>query len=169
MNGAVAVVTVVACVGCRDISSFSTGSGHYEGAVINASFVLAGVAPTTTMCLTLDTDRLQESPGLLSTNDQRFRNAPLRSIPQVWHDPLSTLSFGDGRIRNLLYVATTEGAPDGGGQDVVVVISLMQAGDVEVRLIEGAPRLAADGGPAAAPGNLFAVFDLVRSKGPCSF
>jgi hypothetical protein len=156
--------------GCRDLSSFSTGPDRFEGAVVQGDFVRAGVAASTTLCLTLDTDHLQDGPGALSTSDGRFHAAALRPIPQIWHDPLSTLSFGEGRLKNLVYVATASTPfADGNGNDVLAVVSLMQSGDVEVRLLRGAPGLAADGGAPASGGNLFAVFDLVRQPGPCSY
>jgi hypothetical protein len=56
------------------------------------------------------------------------------------------------------------------GDDVFVVVSLMQSGDVEVRLLRGAPKLPEDGGTAPAdPANIFAVFDLSRKTGPCAY
>jgi hypothetical protein len=98
-----------------------------------------------------------------------FHAVPMRTIPQVWQDPLSTLSFGEGRIKNLIYVAAaTQPFPDGAGADVFVIVSLMQSGDVEVRLLRGAPS-PGDGGSAAQDDHLFAVFDLKRKPTPCSF
>jgi hypothetical protein len=133
--------------------------------------VRVGLDATTRACLTLDADHLQDAPGAISTSDGRFGAALLRPIPQVWHDPLSTLSFGEGRLKNLIYVVTASTPfDDGRGDQVVAVVSLMQAGDVELRLIRGAPDRVADGGTASSAGaSLFAVFDLVRSAGPCSY
>ncbi len=160
------LAVVAATSACRDLSGFSTTDGdRYENAVIDAGFVLAGLHPNTTLCLTIDTDHLQDAPGAISTDDGLFHKVPLRPIPQLWHDPLSTFSFGEGRLKNLLYVATAST-----GDDVFVVVSLMQSGDVEVRLLRGAPSLPADGGLATTSGgNLFAVFDLGRKSGPCSY
>jgi hypothetical protein len=94
-----------------------------------------------------------------------FGKTPMRPIPQLWHDPLSTLSFGEGRVKNLIYVATPSA-----GNDVFVVVSLMQSGDIEVRLLRGAPSLPVDGSAPLPPqSNLFAVFGLGRQEGPCSF
>jgi hypothetical protein len=101
----------------------------------------------------------------------------------VWHDPLSTLSFGDGREKNLIYMAApTAGSADAADSgDVLVVVSLMTSGGVEVRLLRGAPATSAagaaadagdvDGGaaPAAAQANVFGVFQLARQAGPCSY
>ena len=167
----VALVAIAAAVaGCRDLSSFTTSGDHFEGQVVQADFVRAGVDAATALCLTLDANHLQDVPGVLSTSDGRFAAVPLRPIPQIWHDPLSTLSFGDGRLKNLVYVATATTPFDDNGGDVFAVVSLMQSGDVEVRLIRGAPVPAAEGG--AAPGavvNVFAIFDLSRKPGACSF
>jgi len=150
-------------LGCRDVTRFSSSGDHYEGPVVSADFVLAGIDPETRLCLELDAARLQEVPGTISTSDGRFRGTALRPIPQVWHDPLSTLNFGEGRLQNLLYVATP--AAEGGAPgDVFAVVSLMQSGSVEVRLLRSAPEI--DAGSAS---NLFGVFPLTRVGGPCSF
>jgi hypothetical protein len=147
----------VSLAGCRDVSRFTTSGDHYEGTVVPADFVRVGIGADTKACLTIDANRLQEAGGTFSTDDGRFRAVPLRSIAPIWHDPLSTLSFGEGRLENLIYGVATSSPFDGGaGDDVLVVISLMQAGDVEVRLVH--PR-----------GDLFAVFDLQRAPGSCSY
>ena len=146
---------------CRDVSDFDTRGDHFEGAVASGSFVRSGLPAGTQMCLTLDTTRLQDGPGVITTSDGRFRATPLRPIPQVWHDPLSTLSFGDGRRQNLLY-ALAEVVDGGAGTDIVTVVSLMQSGAVEVRLLRGAPREGQGPGDA-----LFGVFTLERRTGGC--
>jgi hypothetical protein len=175
--------TFATCAGCRDLSGFSTNGDIFVGAVVNADFVRAGVAPNTQLCLALDADHFQGQngvmPGDVSTDDGRFHLAKLRPIPQIWSDPLSTLTFGEGRLKNLVYVvAATTPFGDLGGDDVFAVVSLMQSGGVEVRLLRGAPSVsgedagdAAAGDPSAATGasNVFAIFALSRKKGPCSF
>jgi hypothetical protein len=156
---------IASTVSCRDLSGFSTvGNSSYQCAVVGAGFVLAGIGMNTNMCLTIDTEHLEDAPGAVSTDDGTFKQVPLRPIPQIWHDPLSTLSFGEGRLKNLIYVASTTG-----GDDVFTVISLMQSGNVEVRLLRGAPSVSVDGGPAATGGNVFAVFELSRQSVPCSY
>ena len=156
--------------GCRDLSGFTTNGGSYEGPVVAADFVRAGVDMSTSLCLTLDTNHLQDTPGDLSTSDGRFHAVPMRTIPQIWQDPLSTLSFGEGRLKNLLYVVTASTPfADGNGNDVFAVVSLMQSGNVEVRLLRGAPGTVADGAPSPTGGNLFAVFSLSRETTPCSY
>jgi len=151
--------------GCRDVSRFSTAGGSFQGPIVQGSFVRAGLASDVRMCITLDADNLQDAPGFVSTSDGLFAQTPLRPIPQVWHDPLSTLSFGEGRVSNLIYAA----APASGAADVMVVVSLMQSTGVEVRLLRGAPGSPepseADGGPNQP---LFGVFALTKVQDPCS-
>jgi hypothetical protein len=171
------VLIVVACAslatvaGCRDVSRFSSRGDHYEGDVVKGSFVRAGVAEDVRMCVTLDAEHLQDAPGTLTTSDGRFRATPLRPIPQIWHDPLSTMSFGEGRRQNLVYVATPL-ASSGDAQDAMVFLSLMDEGGIEVRLLRGAPQADA-GAPAATPAApaapMFGVFTLERREGACTF
>ena len=71
----------LASAGCRDTAGFSTGSGHYEGAVVSASFVRSGIADGTRACVTFDADHLQDAPGSLWTSDGRFHATALRPIP----------------------------------------------------------------------------------------
>jgi hypothetical protein len=163
-----------ALVACRDLSSFTTSGGSFEGAVVSADFVRAGVDASTRLCLTLNADHLQDAPGVLSTSDGRFHSVAMRTIPQIWQDPLSTLTFGEGRLKNLVYVlSASQPFADGNGSDVFAVVSLMQSGGVEVRLLRGAPPSVPVKPDAAAPappgGNLFAVFALSRQSAPCSY
>ncbi len=146
---------------CKDVSSYSTGADHYEGAIVPAGFVRAGIDADVRICLTLDTDHLEASPGVITSSDGRFSATKLRPIPQVFHDSISTLSFGEGRTRNLMYVATERQG------DVMVVVSLMQGGGVEVRLVRGAPGETTDAGIVPTP-NMFAVFELSRAPGACT-
>jgi hypothetical protein len=166
-----ASVAAASLAGCRDVSGFNTGpNSRFEGAVVGADFVRTGVDAGTTLCLTLDTDHLQDAPGALSTSDGRFGRTPMRPIPQIWHDPLSTLSFGDGRFQNLIYVVSAVTPfSDGGGTDVFAVVSLMQNGGVEVRLLRGAPYPAAADGATVPESPVFAVFSLARKDGPCAY
>jgi len=160
---------LASAMGCKSVARFSSKDGdHFEGDVVKGSFVRAGVAENVRMCVILEANHLQDSPGTLSTSDGRFKGAPLRPIPQIWHDPLSTLSFGNGRVQNLVYVATPA-APAGETQDVMVFMSLMDEGGIEVRLVRGAPQV--DGGPVAAgqASPMFGVFTLDRRDGACSF
>lgn len=166
---ALVIALAVGTTGCRNVSRFSSTEGdHFEGDVVTGSFVRAGVAENARMCVTLDATRLQSAPGALSTSDGRFKDARLRPIPQIWHDPLSTLSFGQGRTQNLVYVVTPT-APAGDTQDVMVFLSLMDAGGIEVRLVRGAPQADSGAPLPPQPPPTFAVFTLDRREGSCTF
>ena len=157
-------------VGCRDVARFSSRNDHFEGDIVKGNFVRAGLAEDARMCVLIDTDHLQDTPGTVTTSDGRFRATPLRPIPQIWHDPLSTLAFGEGRVQNLVYVATPI-APANETQDVMLFVSLMSEGGLEVRLVRGAPQ--SDAGtitPTATQSTpLFGIFTLGRQEGACSF
>jgi hypothetical protein len=165
----VSAACAASATGCKSVTRFSSKDGdHFEGDVVKGNFVRSGLAEDARMCVTLDASRLQDSPGILSTSDGRFKATPLRPIPQIWHDPLSTLSFGEGRVQNLVYVATPAG-PATDTQDVMVFMSLMDEGGIEVRIVRGAPQV--DGGAPASGESapVFGVFTLDRRDGPCSF
>jgi hypothetical protein len=53
------------------------------------------------------------------------------------------------------------------------VVSLLQSGHVEVRLLQGAPGLGGattdSGSASGSTESVFAVFDLTRKPGPCSY
>jgi hypothetical protein len=156
--------------GCHTVSDFSTSSNtRYVGAVLPADFVLSGIGATAQLCLQFDADHLQDAPGNITTSDGMFRDTPLRPIPQLWHDPLSTFTFGEGRIQNLLYMATPV-SDSGMPADVTVVLSLMDGGGVEARLVRGAPPVAPPNASSTPPAtNLFAVFALTMQPEVCPF
>lgn len=155
--------------GCHDLSSYSTdSSAQYVGCVVPASFVLAGVSPTTELCLKLDGSHLEDAPGTVSSSDGRFQSTPLRPIPQIWSDPLSTFTFGDGHTKDLLYMATPR-VDAGAAGDITVVVSLMVGRSVEVRLLRGAPPVVSfDGATPTPASNIFAVFPLTLQQGGCA-
>lgn len=169
------VLASASAFGCRDVSRFASHGDRFQGGVVKGSFVRSGIVELTRMCLTLDTDHLQDTPGTITTSDGRFRKAALRPIPQVWHDPLSTLMFGDGRVQNLVYAVTPLPTNESGAaapsesQDVLVIVSLMQSDHVEVRLLRGAPQSDAGPPPPGTATPIFAVFNLDREAGPCVF
>ena len=168
---AAALASSLVTVGCRDTSRFSSRGDRFQGDVVKGSFVRSGMGEHVSMCLTLDTDHLQDAPGTITTSDGRFRATALRPIPQIWHDPLSMLSFGDGRVQNLVYAAAPLPGEAGAeeAQDVMVVVSLMQTDHVEVRLLRGAPQTDAGLPPPGTASALFGVFNLDRQPGPCAF
>jgi hypothetical protein len=149
--------------GCKDVSRFSTAPGEsYCGQIVGASFVRRGFDEKVRLRMTLDANRLADAPGTLTTDDQFLMNAPMRPASELSHDPLSTLNFGEGRDKNLLFAV--DPADPAKGPTLMAVVSLMHAGDAEVRLIRGARTPDAE---TASPA-LFGVFaPLARKPDPC--
>ena len=78
-----ALVVALPAAGCDQLSEYSTtATQQYVGCVVPATFVRAGVSPTTELCLTLDANHLQTAPGTISSSDGRFQATPLRPIPR---------------------------------------------------------------------------------------
>jgi len=174
------LLVIVGVSGCKDIDRFSTKNGdYYCGQIVDAQFVRRGFrgadAGSVWMRLTLDTDRLGDVPGAISTNDGLLVNAPLRPLPELPNDPLWTLSFGEGREKNLVFAVDPTSSAD--GPTIMAIVSLMHSGDAEVRLIRGAPTPGSSPDAGSVDGDpLFGVFaplhrrDADKSVTPeCSF
>lgn len=104
-----------------------------------------------------------KAAGLCSGSGQAlFENAPVRAIPQVDHDQISTLTFGEGHDEDFFaYVdSTCQGT-------MLAVVSLLRNGDVELRLFKPAALPAPGAGPDKRPG--FALFYLRRNDSGCGF
>jgi hypothetical protein len=149
--------------GCKDVDDFTTHEGeHYCGAVVAGPFVRDGFGPAVKLRLSFDAAAIAQGPGTISTDDGLFVDARLLPIPQVFHDPLSTLQFGEGQKRSLLYALAPSGPA--GGAPLSVILSLMENGQIEVRLFRaGDPKT---NEPAQAA-SYFGVFPLARQKGDC--
>jgi hypothetical protein len=149
--------------GCKDVTRFSTAPGEsYCGQIVGARFVRNGFVDTVKLRMTLDANHFADAPGTLSTDDQLLVNTPMRPIPELSHDPFSTLNFGEGRDKNLVFAVDPTDATK--GPTILAVISLMHSGDAEVRLMRGA--LSHDATPGPPP--LFGVFaPLTRRPDPC--
>lgn len=157
--------SLAGAIACAETGRFTTSPGEsYCGAVVAASFVRAGIPSGARMRLQLDADALQKTPGKLWTTEltpgETLSGADLAAIPQLANDPLSTLSFGEGRVKNAITVTQI------GASQVLVVLSLLQSGDVEVRLIRGTSPGSLPV-PSGAPPQLFGVFRLSKEKGDC--
>jgi len=163
--------------GCRNLDRFDTdGSAAFCGSMVSAPFANEGFSPSgpprdLRMRLELDVDRLQSAPGTLTTDDAGhgicgdaplFDGAALRGIPEMQHDPLSTLSFLESSDYD--FFAWVDSSCAG---TLVSVVSLMKDDDVQVRLLKPAPEAATDAGAAERPG--FASFRLARRARGCDF
>jgi len=178
----------LALLGCRSLDRFDTdGDAAFCGSLVAGpdftdGLVAKGEPPALLwMKLKLDTSQLSAFsgdkmtlPGYLSSNDAKsglcssegqplFKSSPLRSIPQVDHDTLSTLSFGEGHDAD--FFAWTDSTCQG---TMLALVSLLRKGDVELRLFKPAALPSPHAGPDQSPG--FGLFYLHRSDdATCGF
>ncbi len=172
---------------CHSIERFDTkGSAAFCGQLVKAPAFQDGLVPEgqpqflLSIKLTLDTSQLSSFTedkstilGRLSSNDvdlglcsgsdqPLFKNSPLRGIPQVDHDTISTLSFGEGHDED--FFAWTDSTCQG---TMLALVSLLRKGDVELRLFKPAPLPLPGAGPEQRPG--FGLFYLTRNDKGCGF
>jgi hypothetical protein len=160
------VAAVLGLVGCKSIDQFTTEPGEfYCGAIVQGPFVRSGFGPGVQLKMSFDADAISTSPGKLSTDDKLFVEAPIEAIPQIAHDPLSTLQFGEGRQRNLIF--SVEPTSAHGGPPALVFLSLLEGGGAEVRLVRAASLRAT--AEVVEQNPLFGVFPLNRSREGCKF
>jgi hypothetical protein len=173
-------LSALAAVGCHKLDGFDTKPGDaYCGTIIAAppvfqdGFLSEGQPPNLALALTIDTGKLSSEPGILRSNDTLtglcssasqplFRDAPLRAIPEVDHDVLSTLTFGEGHEHD--FFAWVDSTCQG---TLLSLVSLMKNDQVELRLFKPAHLPPENAAPADRPG--FAVFHLQVQKGGCGF
>lgn len=147
-----------ALASCNDVTSYSNNGDHWEGQIVQGAYLRSGLGADVTMFLTFDGAEFQGSPGAITTNDGHFHQSVLRPIPQAWHDSISLMDFGEGRVKSMMYAVAPSGPNEA---DVLAVVSLMKDSTIEVRLIRGAP-----GGMTSGDSPLFGVFMLGRKPGP---
>ncbi len=160
-------------LGCRDLDSFDSKPGEaYCGAIIGQpqfqdGFVKENQPPDLELGLTLDMDRLTSQPGRLSSGDAQNgmcaplrlfeKDTPLRAIPEVDHDVISALTFGEGHVHD--FFAWVDSTCQG---TMLAVVSLMKNNQVEVRLFKPARMPEPNATAFDKPG--FAVFHLVAQS-----
>ena len=86
----------------------------------------------------------------------------MRSIPQINHDSLATLSFGEGHDED--FFAWVDSSCQG---TLVSLVSLLRNGNVEVRLFKPAPFADGTVDQDRTPG--YALFYLTRNDKGCDF
>lgn len=166
--------------GCRDLDEFELRDDEvFCGTLVSAPLFHEGLLPenlppTLRLRLELDVSQLATRPGTLTTDDAVrglcssegrafFEEAPLRTVVEALHDPISTASIGQGRERNVLaYVDSSC------GHSLLAILSLMEGGSVEVRLFKPGPEPTEETSQRDRPG--FGLFTLERHhKDACSF
>jgi hypothetical protein len=172
-------VAVLALGGCRSLERFDTkGDPAYCGPIVGSqlfqeAFIPDNTPPDLKLHLELDIDQLTTFPGTLTSSDSLtglcspngdplFRNAKLRAIEKIFHDPLSQAEFGDGHQHD--FFAWVDSTCQG---TMVAVVSLLTNGAVEVRLLKPMADPPSDAPADQRPG--FALFYLKRSETGCTY
>ncbi len=162
--GACGALAALALSGCHNLDTYDTKDGEaycgtIAGAPFQTGFLLDNEPPDLALALTLNTSKLTSEPGFLSSNtvgicgDQPlFQDAPLRPIPEVDRDAISTLTFGEGHEHD--FFVWVDSSCQG---TMLAVVSLLKNNQVEMRLFKPA-RLLPDATSTQRPG--FAVFHL---------
>jgi hypothetical protein len=148
-------------VACESYDRFRTGTDRaFRGSVLGEgeeSFIRRGFAADTTLELSFDPSAIgRPEVGTITTTapdgTTLFAATPLESIAPLSHDLLSELSFpGAGRLETMLLLARPTDGPLS-GREVMVFLSLLDTGEIEVRLIAGTGD--------EANGDVFGVFRL---------
>jgi len=169
---ALALLGALSVISCHNLDGFTSKPGEaYCGALpsqpeFQDGFVKTGSPPNLEPALRLDTSRLTSRPGSLSSSDSAsglcapqalFEDAPLRAIPEVDHDVLSTLRFGEGHEHD--FFAWVDSTCQG---TLLSVVSLMKNNQVEMRLFKPARNPSPGATAADLPG--FAVFQMHPKK-----
>jgi hypothetical protein len=170
---AIAVVAWAAS-GCSTLDRYSTGAGESLcGSVTSTASFRTGLAAGARMRLTLDASQLDgdTSPGSVWTYEpadaenparKLATGAPLRRIPALENDPLSSPDLGGGRDHTRLFALTPALQTE---EPLLAVLSLRSDDGVEVRLLRPGVATAAVEGQAA----IFGLFTLAKQAGTCGF
>lgn len=154
-------LSALGSIACESYDRFRTGPERtFRGPVLgegDESFIRRGFATDTTLELAFDPAAIgRPEVGTITTTapdgTTLFSATPLESIAPLSHDLLSELSFpGAGRLETMLLLARpTDGAL--AGREVMVFLSLLDTGEIEVSLIAGTGD--------EANGDVFGVFRL---------
>jgi len=165
--------------GCKSLDKFDTkGDESFCGSIQTPKYAALGFSywtdknETLQLSLTLDSSHLGDRPGVLTSSDAKygpcspkplFDGAPLRTVKAALGDQLGAMSLGEDHEEDVL--AFVDSTCSG---SMLAVVSLIQNGDVEVRLLRPAPDV--DEPEQDKP--RFGVFVLKkqqRSEGHCDF
>lgn len=179
-------------LGCSSLDRFDTsGDAAFCGELVRPGRFQGGLLPdgvyppTLSLHLELEPSRLttratEQGPpephvvvGTITTDDADrglckdtgrplFKGAPLRTIPELDHDQLRLLDFGEGRDHT--FMAWVDSTCQG---TMLAIVSLMRNDSVEMRLLKPAPLPPPDADPSRRPG--FGVFYLHRDEDGCGF
>lgn len=137
------MVSLIACLagGCDDLADFR---GDFKGPIVTGNFIRSCFPADTEVKLHFDPELAVEAPSgpvdasklnRITTTDGTFSDTRLEPLSALPHDQLSDLDFpGPRRLRNFILVARPKSGPLV-GRDATVVVSLLENGHVELRIM----------------------------------
>jgi hypothetical protein len=154
--------------GCKNLDRFDTQKGEsFCGSLSAANYGFeywTGRTEELKVALTLDTSKLDGVPGRLRSNDADFgpcsphaifEDVPIRVVRKALGDRIAEIRLGDDHEEEVL--AFVDSTCSG---SMVAIISLVQDGSAELRLLRPAPEI--DTPVTAQP--RFGVFGLAKVK-----
>jgi hypothetical protein len=187
LTSLLSLATLLTTLACRDLERFDTKNDQaYCGDLVSGMSFDDGFWPdnepkllrmqltelNTNLLSTFSNDTAS-IPAWLTSNDAAhglcaeqgqalFEHAPLRSIPQIDHDSIATLSFGEGHDQD--FFAWVDSTCQG---TMLALVSLLRNNDIELRLFKPAPLPRPRAPAGERPG--FALFYLRRNNHGCGF
>lgn len=169
-------------LGCRSLDRFDTQRGEaYCGSLVGRVHISTGFDDARwdgkddqpTLGLTLSTGELFKPngvPAIVTTNDSAFgpcapnmplfKQAKVRTIEKALGDRLSAMQLGEDHDEDVVTIIDSSCSGS-----MVAILSLIQNGDIELRLL----RPAANSSSAALDAERFGLFVLKKSKKGCGF
>lgn len=175
-------------VGCRSLDRFNTHPGEaYCGSLIGRDHIStgfedarwSGVDGASTLALTLDASELFKAggvPAVVTSDDAAFgpcapdkslfEQAGLRTIDRALGDRLSSMRLGEDHEEDV--VTFVDSSCSG---SMVAILSLVQNGDVELRLLRPAAESQDSSEPPSDASGTprFGLFVLKKTKEGCGF
>ncbi len=172
--------TLLSSFGCKSVERFDTGSnGAFCGELVGGTgpdglsdaLIPDGSTIKLKLALTLNSQRLADYPGLLTSNDASdglcagqplFYKATLRTIQPALRDAVASVQITPDHNQDIF--TWVDSSCQG---TFLIILSLMDNGTVELRLFK--PWKEADAGAPANSRAGFGVFSLTRSDSGCGF
>jgi hypothetical protein len=180
------MLALLLSVSCRNLDRFDTHPGEsYCGSLVGQETISTGFADgweaktstPSTLALTLNTTELFVAggiPAVITSNDVSFGpcgpsqplfdRAPARTLGKSIGDRLSAMKLGEDHQEDVVLFVDSSCSGS-----MVAILSLIQNGDVELRLLRPAPLAASDPAATVESTERFGLFVLTKAKEGCGF
>jgi hypothetical protein len=180
------IICACVVVGCKNLDRFDTHTGEaYCGSLVGQRELAMGFdepgwkgsAEHHTLALTLKTGDLFKAggvPAVLDSNDAEFgpcgngtplfKQSPVRTIDKALGDRLSSIHLDEDHVEDVITFVDSNCSGS-----MVGVLSLVEGGTVELRLLRPAPLPVADAVSTNETTARFGLFVLTKRSNDCGF